>query len=1196
MKRQIPIIFAVAVLLALIYFSARPDHATHVESQIPKLEFSDPSQTVSAQGTKNATSQRIHDAITSAMAAPAKPATTPSSAPYTGSPVSDLSHRNHPLTRSQQAALSRMRWKSPGKMLEWRSASQKPVISFLRAPRLQEGASEREGELTREATTATHFLRDWQEAIAAGPADAAWQLRDEQTDGLGYTQVRFDQRWQGLPVWPGAITVQVAPNGDATLVTGAYAPEPADLSPMPSLSTERAATVARRSTGSLIAKNSNPPELLVFAPLFSPEPHLAYRCEVETGPVGLKDIFVDAHTGEILAEVPLIVTVGVSGSGTDLNGETQSINVWRDSDNRHYMVDTSKSMFDPTSAPPGLSTSRGIISITDIGGNTNINAPTTDVTSSSPNGPWDPHAVSASANLSRVYDFYESRFNRRSVDGQGGNMSGIINLGADNAYSNSRDQSMTFGNRDKYAEALDVVAHEMTHSVISTTSNLEYVSQSGALNEAFSDILGEGCEAHFEGGTPDWLIGTALRAAFRSMSQPSSKIWGTSGRPYPEKMSEFVPLPPSSDADYGGVHGNSSIINFAFYQLATQIGGGIGLDDALQIFYRAVTTKLNRDSQFIDARFGCIESATELFGAGSTQSQRTAQAFDFVEIFDQATTPDPVPVPEVAAQDSTLFIIPTFDGTRYLGRRENALGDDGGGVFLGDGGFRTPMRAGKKPSVRGDGTLGVFVTPQNDAALIDTMSGTESPFGLAGEIGSAAISPDGSVQAYVLQSPSGAPDKRILVFDAAAGESTIFTASQPVTNPGDDTITSSDSILFVDSLDITPDGRYIIYDAVNRFSLPGGFFIDAWSIYVLDRRSGTIRSLFGTDPQFDIGNPSFGQLRPELLTFDVTGSDGVNRIFTANLATGDIRPLVTLAAGAPSSPGWPGFSGDDTAVVYTNYQFNFSTGFFDPYLESQPLQADGQTARGGSFVWLGGSFPEIGLIYRRGSYQGLPQIGVTANDPTASESGNNPGCYRLARNGSTARALSASFVLTGRAANGSDFSRVPLTATIPAGASSVDLQLNVMDDSDVEGDETVTLTLSESSSYTLAANMAANVTIEDNDMDTGYDAWATTNNATGGPGGNSDQDPWTNFMEYALGLNPQVADGKDAIRASIQGGRLIVDVTRASKRPGLTYTVEFGTALNSWSAAGSNVLTDTPTALRTQGTATSRFARLRVTQ
>ena len=46
--------------------------------------------------------------------------------------------------------------------------------------------------------------------------------------------------------------------------------------------------------------------------------------------------------------------------------------------------------------------------------------------------------------------------------------------------------------------ALDIVAHELTHGVTEFTSNLIYRNESGALNEAFSDMMGTSAEFFFQ--------------------------------------------------------------------------------------------------------------------------------------------------------------------------------------------------------------------------------------------------------------------------------------------------------------------------------------------------------------------------------------------------------------------------------------------------------------------------------------------------------------------------------------------------------------------------------------------------------------------------------------------------------------------------------------------------------------------------
>src|SRR3954463_12581668 len=73
--------------------------------------------------------------------------------------------------------------------------------------------------------------------------------------------------------------------------------------------------------------------------------------------------------------------------------------------------------------------------------------------------------------------------------------------------------SLSNGQRfDFFSGALDVVAHELTHGVTDFSSRLEYVNESGALHEAFSDIMGTSVEFFMQPAGPglmqaDYLIG-----------------------------------------------------------------------------------------------------------------------------------------------------------------------------------------------------------------------------------------------------------------------------------------------------------------------------------------------------------------------------------------------------------------------------------------------------------------------------------------------------------------------------------------------------------------------------------------------------------------------------------------------------------------------------------------------------------------
>src|SRR6266480_2134118 len=110
-----------------------------------------------------------------------------------------------------------------------------------------------------------------------------------------------------------------------------------------------------------------------------------------------------------------------------------------------------------------------------------------------------------------------------------------------------------------------------------------------------------------------------------------------------------------------------------------------------------------------------------------------------------------------------------------------------------------------------------------------------------------------------------------------------------------------------------------------------------------------------------------------------------------------------------------------------------------------------------------------------------PTVSVVATDPDASEQGPDVGTFAVSRDGSTASALTVQLSLGGSAANGIDYQSLPTTVTIPAGAASATITVTPIDDSQVEGDETVVMTLSQDAAYDVGSSNSATVTIHDND-------------------------------------------------------------------------------------------------------------------
>ena len=112
----------------------------------------------------------------------------------------------------------------------------------------------------------------------------------------------------------------------------------------------------------------------------------------------------------------------------------------------------------------------------------------------------------------------------------------------------------------------------------------------------------------------------------------------------------------------------------------------------------------------------------------------------------------------------------------------------------------------------------------------------------------------------------------------------------------------------------------------------------------------------------------------------------------------------------------------------------------------------------------------------------LPVVTVIATDSSASEAGPDAGTFTVSRSGSTAQALTVYYTRTGTAQNGVDYETLPGSVTIPTGASSTTVTVTPIDDNQLEGDETVVVTLSFSTGYTVGSPGSATVVIHDNDL------------------------------------------------------------------------------------------------------------------
>jgi len=107
-------------------------------------------------------------------------------------------------------------------------------------------------------------------------------------------------------------------------------------------------------------------------------------------------------------------------------------------------------------------------------------------------------------------------------------------------------------------------------------------------------------------------------------------------------------------------------------------------------------------------------------------------------------------------------------------------------------------------------------------------------------------------------------------------------------------------------------------------------------------------------------------------------------------------------------------------------------------------------------------------------------VSLDETDFDASEP-SNTGTITVTRTGITTAALAVTYTVGGTATSGTDYTALTGTVSIPVGAASTTITVTPIDDTTLESDETVVVSLAAGSGYTVDFPSSATVTIEDND-------------------------------------------------------------------------------------------------------------------
>ena len=508
-----------------------------------------------------------------------------------------------------------------------------------------------------------------------------YSLLKSETDNEGFTHQKFQLFQQGIKVEYATYTLH-SKNGKIASMSGEFY-NIKNTNTTPSISAQEAFKIAIAHIGAtkymwenqadaLAMNYQKPVGELVFLPDMddqgskraSDKLNLAYKFDIfASSPMTRGDLYIDAKTGKILY---YNATIKHLGEFANASKSDKSANNLSDIASKFVVANGATRYSGTQTIETTLSGSSYILSDATRGlGIQTFNSartatyPTTNFIDADNN--WtaaeynntnkDNGALDGHWGAEKTYDYWSTIHGRNSYDNAGAKIKSYVhyNLIAagypdnNNAFWNG--SVMTYGDGSgtggfDILTALDVAGHEIGHAVCSYTANLAYQKESGAMNEGFSDIWGACIEYNAAPAKSTWLIGEDIErrsghAALRSMSNPKIE-----GQPDTYGGTNWVSVncTPSNNNDQCGVHTNSGVLNHWFYILSIGKTGtndkgssynvtGISIAKAQKIAYRLETVYLTANSTYAIARTGGIQSAVDLYGAGSAEVIATTNAW-----------------------------------------------------------------------------------------------------------------------------------------------------------------------------------------------------------------------------------------------------------------------------------------------------------------------------------------------------------------------------------------------------------------------------------------------------------------------------------------------------------------------------------------------------------------------------------------
>lgn len=784
------------------------------------------------------------------------------------------------------------------------------------------------------------YVNDNKKIFQLDSPDKELKIADVMKDTEGNSHVRVQQYYNDIPIWGKEMIMHFDPNNNIYLINGRYNKTLQNFNTNFTLNSDEAiksaigdlkkfSVITNSDNISRVLKYDGPTsEKFILIDDITNQPTAVWMVEIRPNVIDRWRYFIDAQTGKIIEKYNCTASDGpVAATGKDGLGKTRSINVFLDK-GTYFMADASKPMYNKNNANPS-----GIL-LTMTNNKKDLTKDASPATVTSTNNQWnDPASVSASYNSALIYDYYKNTHGRNSLDDKGMNMVSIIhvtenNQSFDNAFWNG--QFVVLGDGGQFttgwSPALDFLAHEFTHGVVTFTIDLEYKNQSGALNEAFADW--GGCMVDRD----DWTMGedivvksTFPTGAMRDLANPHNG--GTKGDNswLPANMSEYMNL--NLDQDNGGVHYNCGIINKATYL----IGNTLGKDKLEKIYYRVLNNKyLVKQAQFIDMRLACVKAAEDIYGASSNEVKTVKNCFDQVGITDgNNSNPDP-DIGSVQGQEWIAFVS-VADQSLYLGKPtiQNQTTDlkqlTATQLYVNNNGTIT---------IPDNGNVVLFIDASNYLRAINSNGTGEGYIDQTITWRSIAISPNGQF----LAATTLAEEPYIYIFDLKNSSYKKIQLTTPTTSDESSLIEP----LLANTMTWDVNNKTLVYDALNyKFDWTGKeeYYMD---INAIDIASGVILRVFpAMGSGISLGSPDYGKTSNHVLVFmvydDNTKTYYVNGV---DLYNGNIKNIL-YADATQFAISSPVYSVKDNKLAFQVQDANQTYAIMQIGLNADKISASG---------------------------------------------------------------------------------------------------------------------------------------------------------------------------------------------------------------------------------------------------------------